>query len=40
VRVAASIGAGVAVLVASARLLRMAEFDEARDRVLRRFLPR
>lgn len=40
VRVAASIGAGVAVLVASARLLRMAEFDEARDRVLRRFVPR
>ncbi|HEX6974245.1 MAG TPA: murein biosynthesis integral membrane protein MurJ [Vicinamibacterales bacterium] len=40
VRVAASIGAGIVVLVASARLLRIAEFDEARARVLRRFVPR
>jgi putative peptidoglycan lipid II flippase len=40
VRVAASIGTGMAVLVVFARLLRMAEFDEARARVLRRFVPR
>jgi len=31
-----SIGIGIAVLVASARLLRIAEFDEAFSRVLRR----
>ncbi len=39
VRVAAAIGAGVIVLVASARLLRIAEFEEALKRVLRRFKP-
>lgn len=38
VRVFASIGAGMAVLAAAARLLRMTEFNEARDRVLRRFV--
>jgi putative peptidoglycan lipid II flippase len=38
-RVFASIGAGIIVLIASARLLRIAEFDEAFSRVLRRFLP-
>jgi putative peptidoglycan lipid II flippase len=35
----ASIAAGVAVLVASARLLRIAEFDEAFGRLLRRLRP-
>jgi len=35
-RVGLSIGIGIAVLVASARLLRIAEFDEAFSRVLRR----
>ena len=39
VRVFASIAAGVLVLVASARLLRIAEFDEAFARVTRRLLP-
>jgi putative peptidoglycan lipid II flippase len=38
-RVSASIGAGVLVLLVSARLLRIAEFDEALSRVLRRLLP-
>jgi hypothetical protein len=37
VRVSASIAAGLAVLAVAARALRMAEFDEARARVLRRF---
>jgi putative peptidoglycan lipid II flippase len=37
VRVAASITAGIAVLGIASRALRMAEFDEARARVLRRF---
>ena len=36
-RVGASILTGVAVLIAAARLLRIAEFDEAFSRVLRRF---
>jgi putative peptidoglycan lipid II flippase len=36
IRVAASIGIAVAVLVASVRVLRIAEFDEAFSRVLRR----
>lgn len=40
VRVFASIGAGVATLAVAARLLRMAEFDEASARVLGRFVPR
>jgi putative peptidoglycan lipid II flippase len=35
-RVGTAIGIGIAVLVASARLLRIAEFDEAFSRVLRR----
>jgi putative peptidoglycan lipid II flippase len=39
VRVSASIAAGIAVLLASARLLRIAEFDEALNRVLRRVVP-
>jgi putative peptidoglycan lipid II flippase len=38
-RVSASIGAGVLVLLLSARMLRIAEFDEALSRVLRRLLP-
>lgn len=38
-RVFAAIGAGLAVLVGSARLLRIAEFDEAFSRVTRRILP-
>jgi putative peptidoglycan lipid II flippase len=39
VRVAAAIGAGVVALVASARLLRIAEFEEALKQVLRRLKP-
>jgi putative peptidoglycan lipid II flippase len=39
VRVTAAIGTGVAVLVLSARLLRIAEFEEALKRVLRRLVP-
>jgi putative peptidoglycan lipid II flippase len=39
VRVAAAIGTGVLALVASARLLRIAEFEEAVTRVLRRLRP-
>jgi putative peptidoglycan lipid II flippase len=39
IRVFASIGVGLLVLVASARLLRIAEFDEAFSRVVRRILP-
>jgi putative peptidoglycan lipid II flippase len=39
VRVLASIAAALIVLVGSARLLRIAEFDEAFSRVLRRVLP-
>ena len=39
IRVFAAIGAGVAVLVAVARLLRIEEFDEAFHRVLRRVMP-
>lgn len=38
-RVAASIAVGVGVLAAAARLLRIAEFDEAFARVVRRALP-
>lgn len=40
VRVFASIGTGMAVLVIAARLLRIAEFDEARNQIVRRFVPR
>jgi len=36
IELGAAIGVGVLVLVAAARLLRLAEFDEAFDRVLRR----
>jgi putative peptidoglycan lipid II flippase len=39
VRVAVAIGTGVIVLVVSARLLRIAEFEEAVKRVLRRLKP-
>jgi putative peptidoglycan lipid II flippase len=39
VRVAAAIAAGVAALAASARLLRIAEFEEALKQVLRRLKP-
>jgi putative peptidoglycan lipid II flippase len=39
VRVTAAIGSGVIVLIVSARLLRIAEFEEALKRVLRRFKP-
>jgi putative peptidoglycan lipid II flippase len=39
IRVSAAIAAGVAVLVATARLLRIEEFDEAIRRVLRRVMP-
>jgi putative peptidoglycan lipid II flippase len=39
VRVAAAIGAGVVALIVSARLLRIAEFEEALKRVLRRLNP-
>jgi len=39
VRVTAAIAAGVATLVLSARLLRIAEFEEALKRVLRRLRP-
>lgn len=39
VGLAAAIAAGIAVLVAAARLLRIAEFDEAFGRVLRRLRP-
>jgi putative peptidoglycan lipid II flippase len=39
IRVTASILIGVLALVASARLLRIAEFDEAYSRVVRRLLP-
>jgi putative peptidoglycan lipid II flippase len=38
-RVAASMGTGLVVLMLAARLLRIAEFDEAIARVLRRLLP-
>jgi putative peptidoglycan lipid II flippase len=38
-RVGASIGAGVFVLLVSARLLRIAEFDDALTRVIRRLRP-
>ncbi len=37
IRLVSAIGVGVAVLIASARLLRIAEFDEAASRILRRF---
>jgi hypothetical protein len=37
--VAVAIGTGVIVLVVSARLLRIAEFEEAVKRVLRRLKP-
>jgi len=37
IHLGAAIGVGVVVLVAAARLLRLAEFDDAFDRVLRRF---
>ena len=39
IRCLGSIAAGLVVLVASARLLRIAEFDEAFNRVVRRVLP-
>jgi peptidoglycan biosynthesis protein MviN/MurJ (putative lipid II flippase) len=39
VRVFASIGVALLALAASARLLRIEEFDEASRRVLRRFAP-
>jgi putative peptidoglycan lipid II flippase len=39
IELATAIGVGVAVLVASARVLRIAEFDEAFGRVLRRLRP-
>ena len=39
VRVFSSIGIGVLVLLAAARLLRIAEFDDAVSRVTRRILP-
>jgi putative peptidoglycan lipid II flippase len=39
VRLAAAIAVGLAVLVASARLLRIAEFEEAMKRVVRRLWP-
>lgn len=39
IRVFTSIAAGLLVLVASARLLRIAEFDEAFSRVVRRLFP-
>jgi peptidoglycan biosynthesis protein MviN/MurJ (putative lipid II flippase) len=39
VRLAIAITAGVAVLVAAARVLRIAEFDDAFARVLRRLRP-
>ncbi len=39
VRIFAAIGTGILVLLASARVLRIAEFDEAVRRVLRRVLP-
>jgi putative peptidoglycan lipid II flippase len=39
IRVALAIGAGIVVLVGSARVLRIAEFDEAFGRVLRRVRP-
>jgi putative peptidoglycan lipid II flippase len=38
-QLAAAIGVGVIVLAASARILRLAEFDEAFGRVLRRLRP-
>ena len=38
-RVALSIGAAVVVLVGAARVLRIAEFDDAFSRVLRRLRP-
>ena len=38
-QLAAAIGVGVVVLAASARILRLAEFDEAFARVLRRLRP-
>ena len=40
VQLAAAIAAGIAVLVASARLLRIAEFDDAFSRLLQRLRPR
>jgi hypothetical protein len=39
IELAGAIAVGLAVLVASARVLRIAEFDEAFGRVLRRFRP-
>jgi putative peptidoglycan lipid II flippase len=39
VRVGLAIGAGLLTLVVSAKLLRIAEFDEAFGRVMRRLLP-
>jgi hypothetical protein len=39
IELATAIVVGVAVLVASARVLRIAEFDEAFGRVLRRLRP-
>jgi hypothetical protein len=39
VRLTLAIGAGVAVLAASARLLRIAEFEEAVARVIQRLKP-
>ena len=39
IRVGIAIGSGVIVLVAAARVLRIAEFDEAFGRVLRRLRP-
>jgi putative peptidoglycan lipid II flippase len=39
IRVFTAISAGIAVLVASARLMRIAEFDEAIARVVRRIVP-
>jgi hypothetical protein len=40
VQLGTAIAAAVAVLVAAARLLRIAEFDEAFGRVLQRLRPR
>ena len=39
-RVAAAIGAAIVALIAAARLLRIEEFTEASNRVLRRLLPK
>jgi hypothetical protein len=40
IRVSGGIAVGLAVLLVSARLLRIEEFDEARSRVVRRLLRR